>query len=182
MISRSPSVLAVVLMASAATPVLARGADSPAALQKVFDCRALTDSQARLACFDASVGQLSEARSRGDIAMVDREQVKETKKRLFGFSLPNLNLFGRKDDGDQRKEAKADEVEEVTGKVKAVGRTPDGGWVIVLEDGARWEQTGTMTFGRNPKPGSIATIKRAALGSFKMSIDGSPSVKAKRSG
>ena len=118
--------------------------------------------------------------------MVDREQVKDAKRKLFGFSLPSISLFNHdgKDDKDKdiRKAARAEEVEEITAKISKVGHNADGGWVITLEDGARWEQTDAMIFGRNPKPGATATIKRGALGSFKMSIDGSPSCKARRIG
>lgn len=183
---RSSQVLAlaiVALSASASQGRTAPATDMPPAMQKVFDCRALTDNTARLACYDANVGQLSEARTRGDIAMVDREQVKDARRKLFGFTLPSLNLFTRDDkaDGD-RKAARADEVQEITAKITKVGRNPEGGWVVTLEDGARWEQTDAMIFGRNPKPGATATIKRGALGSFKMSIDGSPSCKARRVG
>lgn len=166
----------------AAAPVVAapKPAANPAALQKVLDCQALADNTARLACFDASVGQMSAAQSRGDLAMIDRDQVRQTRRKLFGFTLPDLDIFGGGD--KEEKVAAVDRVDEVVGKVTAVGRTSDGGFVLTLEDGARWQQTGTMTWGRFPKVGSIATIKRAALGSFKMSVDGSPSVKARRVG
>lgn len=175
-------ITALAVAAATATAGHARTNDSPPALQKVFDCRAITDNQARLACYDANVGQLSDARTRGDIAMVDREQVKDAKRKLFGFTLPSLSLFNHDDKEDTRKAARAEEVEEITAKVRAIGRNSEGGWVITLEDGARWEQTDAMIFGRNPKPGSTATIKRGALGSFKMSIDSSPSCKARRIG
>lgn len=153
---------------------------NPAALQKVLDCRGIADEKARLACFDGSVGELTAAQGRGDLAMVDREQVRETRRKLFGFTLPDLNLFGDGDKDD--KVDKADRVEEITGKIKAVSMNRDGGYIITLEDGARWEQTSAMAWGRPPRPGATATIKRAALGAFKFSVDGSPSVKARRIG
>ncbi len=177
-------IAAVVLVAGVGSSQARSPSDSPPALQKVFDCRAITDNTARLACYDANVGQLSEARTRGDIAMVDREQVKDAKRKLFGFSLPSISLFNHddKDDKDIRKAARADEVEEITAKIRTVGHNAEGALVITLEDGARWEQTDAMIFGRAPKPGSTATIKRGAFGSFKVSIDGSPSAKVRRIG
>ena len=182
-----PSYLIAAVVLVAAGSSQARGpSDSPPALQKVFDCRAITDNTARLACYDANVGQLSEARTRGDIAMVDREQVKDAKRKLFGFSLSSISLFNHdkddKGDKDIRKAARADEVEEITAKIRTVGHNAEGALVITLEDGARWEQTDAMIFGRAPKPGSTATIKRGAFGSFKVSIDGSPSAKVRRIG
>lgn len=162
-------------------PCAAQAPDrNPPALQKVIDCRAVADDRARLACFDASVTQLDAARSSGAIAVFDREEVNKTRRGLFGFSLPSLGIFGGGNGKDRR--ADADEIKEITGKIRTAQRNYEGGWVITLEDGARWEQTEPMTFGRAPKPGSTATIKRAALGSYKMSIDGSPAVKAHRIG
>ena len=61
-------------------------------------------------------------------------------------------------------------------------RNADGGWVLTLEDGARWEQANSTLLGANPRPGSVVVIKRAALGSFKMAVDGGPSMKARRIG
>ena len=170
--------LAVFAVPAAAKPRTA--AENPVALQKVLDCRALPDSQARLACYDTSIAQLDTARSRGDIAVVDRQQVRETRTKLFGFALPHFAIFGDKDD-ESGTPAERQGVEEISGKARSATRGVDG-WVITLEDGARWEQTGVMTFGRNPKPGSVIVIKRAALGSFKLSIDGGPAVKARRIG
>lgn len=156
---------------------------APAALQKVVDCRAIADDKARLACFDASVAQLDAARASGDVVAFDREEVKKTRRRLFGFSLPGLSIFGGGDkDGDPRKRVEQEEVKEIVGKIGAVSKNRDGGWVLTLEDGARWEQMDSITLGRSPKPGATLTIKRAALGSYKMSVDGGPSMKARRIG
>lgn len=185
---RQPLTYVLILAALAATPAAGRERNrpggtagaSPAALQKVLDCRSLSDGQARLACFDAGVAALDEARVRGDVALIDREQVRETRRKLFGFTLPSFDFFGHREGDDKR--ADRDEFEEITATVRAVSRNADGYYILTLEDGARWEQTQPMTFGRIPKAGVQVRIKRAALGSFKMNIDGSPAVKARRIG
>jgi hypothetical protein len=174
-------VLAALGFAAAPLPSMAQDAGTPpAALQNVLQCRAITDDQARLACFDASVKQFDAARTSGAVVVVDREEVRKARRGLFGFRLPSLGLFG----GNKAEKGadEADEIKEITGTVRSVSRNADGGWIITLEDGARWEQTAAMIFGRSPRPGSKATIKRGAIGSFKMSIDGSPAVKARRIG
>lgn len=182
--SRSALVILSVALAAVATSSVSAGGiadDGPPALRRVLDCRALTDDRARLACFDAGVAQLDEARAKGEVAIVDREEVKRTRRGLFGFSLPSLAIFGG-GKGDPRKEAERDELKEITGKVRAVARNSDGGWIVTLEDGARWEQTDSVIMGLSPKPGATATIKRAAFGSYKMSIGGGVVVRARRIG
>jgi hypothetical protein len=153
---------------------------APAALQNVLQCRAIADEKARLACYDSSVGQLETARTSGAVVVVDREEVRKARRGLFGFHLPSLGLFGHGDKADGGDDV--DEIKEINGVVRSAVKNADGGWIITLEDGARWEQTAAMTFGRRPRAGSKVTIKRGVLGSFKMSIDDSPAVKARRIG
>ena len=178
------SIALIAVAALAASPLSAkdRRADAanapPAALGKVLDCRALTDAAARLACFDAAVASLDEAVAGGEVAVVDREAVRKTKRGLFGFTLGDLPLFGHRDGDDK---AEADEVKEITATLRAVGVGPDG-YIFTLEDGARWEQTDSLTLGRRPRPGDQVTIKRMALGSYKLSFKIGPSMKVRRIG
>ena len=176
------SIALIAVAALATSPLAAKtkgaGQETPAALGKVLDCRALTDPAARLACFDAAVASLDRAVAGGEVAVVDREAIRKTKRGLFGFSLGDLPLFGR-GDGDGKTEA--EEVKEITATLRAVGTGPDG-YVFTLEDGARWEQTDSLTLGRRPRPGDQVTIKRMALGSFKLSFKIGPSMKVRRIG
>ena len=52
----------------------------------------------RLACFDRAAGSLLAARDSGEVRVVDREEVQETRRGLFGFTLPKLGIFGAGDD------------------------------------------------------------------------------------
>jgi len=178
-----PRIVYVVAGATlACAPVVARDAPvRPPAIQAVFDCRGITDDKERLACFDTGIAKLDAAQASGDIAMVDREQVRETRRKLFGFTLPSLAIFGSAD-AKGRPGRDRDDFDEITSTISAARPNSEGMWIITLEDGARWEQTGSVVFGRLPKPGATVVIKRAALGSFKMSIGSSPAVKARRIG
>jgi hypothetical protein len=155
------------------------GAATPAALKNMLDCRAVQDNVARLACYDARVAQFAQAQNSGEVTVVDRAEMRRTRRGLFGFSLPDLGLFkSRPKDGS----TDVDNVNEIMAKVQSATQNADGGWIVTLEDGARWEQIQAMTFGRRPRPGSTIMIERAALGSFKMKIDSSPWVRARRIG
>lgn len=179
------SLAVVVVVAVAAAPVSARTGESgkretPPALGKVLNCRTVTDGAARLACFDAAVASLDQAVAGGDVAVVDREAVRKTRRGLFGFSLGDLPLFGR-GDGDDKSEAEREEVKEITATLRAVATGRDG-YLFTLEDGARWVQDDALTLGRRPRPGDQVTIRRMALGSYKLSFKIGPSMKVRRIG
>lgn len=151
----------------------------PVALQSMLKCQSEKDDKVRLACFDARVAAFADAQAKGDVAVVDRADVTKTRRDLFGFKLPDFGLFGEK---EQRDGARSEGVDQISAVVRSAMQNADGGWIITLEDGARWEQTQAMTFGRRPRTGSTVTIERAALGSYKMKIDSSPAVRARRIG
>jgi hypothetical protein len=112
------------------------------------------------------------------MVVVDRQQIKQRRRALFGLNKPAsvvANLEGPSSKADD-----ADTIREITATVRAVGHNIDGGVIVTLDDGARWEQTDSVMLGRQPRPGSTVTIKNAAFGSFKMRIDNGPSMRAAR--
>ena len=162
------------MAALTATPLSA--ADKPAhsrapAFQRLVDCRSVKDSAERLACFDREVAALDTAERTSEIVVVDKEQVRKTKRGLFGLSLPNIKLFGDNDNSE--------EVAQIESRIASASEGVDG-WTIRLEDGTVWRQTGTDPFYRTPKAGLAAIVKRGALGSFVIRVGGSPGVKVKR--
>ncbi|MFS0735709.1 hypothetical protein ABC347_01550 [Sphingomonas sp. 1P06PA] len=144
----------------------ASAADKPGARPKILSdlvgCRALTDAAERLACYDRGVAALDTAEQAKDVVVVDRAQVRQARRSLFGLSLPSLKIFGNSDDG---KEAEAfKEIETTIKSASYNGQTQR--WTIVLEDGARWTQTETKRFRRDPKPGMKIKIREALMGSY----------------
>ena len=79
-----------------ATPAGAADAKDarPAMFQKLVDCRAQQDAALRLACYDAQVAALDDAETKKELVVVDKAQMKQARKSLFGFSLPKISLFG----------------------------------------------------------------------------------------
>lgn len=167
-------ILAAVSIADA-RPTPPPGA-SPRALDQVLGCRAITDDTKRLACFDQSVRDLQDAAAKRDIVVVDQEQVRETRRSLFGFSLPDIGIFGG---GKTTAKNDAGDLKEITAVVRSVRQDASGNWIIVLEDGAIWHQTGGM-IAVPPRSGEQVTIKRAALGSYFLRVGKQPGVKARR--
>src|SRR5690348_11471763 len=62
-------------------------------VSKLVECRKIADPAARLQCYDAGVDNLNAAVKSGSIVVVDREDVRKTRRSLFGFTLPKLPFF-----------------------------------------------------------------------------------------
>lgn len=134
---------------------------SKAAMEKLSACRAQTDSATRLACYDETVAGLLAAEKAGDLIVVDKETVTKAQRESFGLNLPSFS-FG------QKKEAA---IEQVESTIREARRTPTG-WRFLLEDGARWEQIDTEALPLPPRVGAKVTIRRAALGSYMLTVNG----------
>ena len=149
------------------------GAESPL-LKNLAACRAIAADVERLRCFDLAAGQVQAAVDRKAIYVVERSQVQQTRKSLFGLPLPRLGIFG---DGNDD-EAKIDRIDTVLKNASANG---DGNYLFTLEDGSVWRQIDGLAMGITPKRGAKITVKRAALGSYKLSVDGHSAVRVRRS-
>jgi hypothetical protein len=146
----------------------------PETFEALVKCRAITEDAARLRCFDQASAALQQATERRDVVIVDRAQVRQAKRTLFGIDLPRLPFFGG-GDGD-----KADEVTQIDGVIASAFQNGNGRWVVRLEDGGIWAQIDDNPISVWPKAGQKVTIKRAALGSYMMRINGQAGVRAKR--
>lgn len=155
---------------------IAGAEERPEVVNTLFSCKDRSDTKARLACFDSAVDAMRTAEADNDLVFVDREQVREARRGLFGFSLPKIRLFGG---GDANDEGSRD-VREIEEPLANFGSTPAGKVSFTLQSGARWVQTDNVPVLGRPKPGEIVRIEQAALGSYKASINGRRAIKIKR--
>jgi len=144
-----------------------------AVLQALTDCRKLTESAPRLACFDKATEALDVAESQGDVVVMDREQVKAVKRQAFGFNLPTLHIFDRNNKPEER-------IDHLVLDLDGAHRNGEGRWVFVATDGAVWRQTDSTEFGDEPHKGSKLLVKNGVLGSFFCKLDGQPQVRCQR--
>ncbi|HVL79320.1 MAG TPA: hypothetical protein VM346_08550 [Sphingomicrobium sp.] len=136
-------------------------------------CRAVADPQERLACFDRESGTLDQAVASRDIVLIDREQATAARRSLFGFSIPSFGgLLGSG--------SAEDEIREIESTIASFSRNVEGGWTVRLADGSTWTQSDDSPVALAPRNGQKATVRRRALGSFMMSINGQPGVKVRR--
>jgi len=160
----APLMLAAVLTvpALAAPPASVKAEGRAQMLQSLIDCRKITDNTQRLACFDQAAAAMDQAEAKGDIVVVDREQARKVRRQAFGFSLPSLSLFERGE--------KPEEIDTMQGKIAAARQNSAGKWVIRLEDGAVWTQVDTNEVPNAPQAGDPVTIRKAAMGSYMLSL------------
>jgi hypothetical protein len=146
--------------------------DQAPTVKAVLDCRAIEDNSQRLACYDAAAAKLDEAGKTGDLVSLDREQRKAVRKQAFGFTMPSIKLFETGEKGDD-----ADKIDEVLASAR---QDAQGRWTFVMQDGAIWRQIDDEFLSRNPHAGSAIVIKRAAIGSYMLSVDRQPGVRVHR--
>ncbi len=151
------SLVVGITLASAAAAEKPR--NRPELFNKLLDCRAIADNAGRLACYDQSVGAIAEAETKKDIVVVDRKEIRETKRSLFGFTLPKIGLFTGDKDDDK------DEVEEINSTVEIARMVKGGDWSLRLAgDAGTWETNGDLK--ADPRPGDKVKIRKASLGSY----------------
>ena len=144
----------------------------PPQVNALLACRSIVDNAERLACYDKNAAVVGEAVAKRDLVVFDRESVKKTKRGLFGFSIPNLGIFGDEDD--------AVEVKQIDGEIASTAMNADGGYIFRLADGSRWSQMDAKPIALEPRTGDKVVVKRGALGSYIMSVARQPGVKVKR--
>lgn len=165
--------LAALLPAPALAKPKLKDARSNALLQAVSDCRAVADEKARLDCYDGASARLAEAVDRKDLVVMDRQEIRETRRSLFGFSVPNIPLFRGESGGDDGK---------LETTIAGASRLEGGRWQIRLEDGAIWQTSETRLNLSDPRPGQKIVIQRGTLGNYFLRIDGQRGVRGRRTG
>lgn len=136
--------------------------------QRLLACRTLTDSQARLACFDREAAALGS----NQVVVVERTQVEATQRATFGLSLPEGTVVEAQE--------KAAPLRQVESRIVSASQAGYNKWALTLEDGSRWVQVESKELLRDPKPGQTVVIRRAALRSYLANIDGQLAVRVRR--
>ena len=170
--------LFVALLVGLPAAVLAQSGDTPQQrpemLEALIRCRAIAEPAAKLQCFEAATAALEQAVEQREVAIVDRAQVRESRRRLFGIALPSLPIFGGGDgDGEE-------EIDSVEGVVASAAQNGQGRWVVKLDEGATWVQVDNNALALRPRVGQPVVINRGALGSYMMRVNGQPGIRVQR--
>jgi hypothetical protein len=148
-------------------------APEPELLKSMRACRDQTVAADRLACFDRTVAAFGDAADKDNLVVLDRDQVRNARRSLFGFTVPNLSVLGL--GGNSGGDAP-----EINAVVRSASQTRDGRWRLELDDGAIWLQIDDNPPFHAPHAGSNVVVRRAALGTFFIRCDGQIGFRAKR--
>lgn len=167
---------ALLLVSAATTTAPPRVEISGSQLVKaVQNCQSIRENDARLVCYDRAAAALVSATASGDVTIVDRGQVRQVRRSLFGFSIGRLPFFS----GSKNVEADAEpkELQSTLGSFQPIG---NGFFRFTLADPqSTWESIEPSDV-FEPKRGSTVKISHGALGSYWADISGQPSVKVRR--
>lgn len=146
---------------------------TPAQVQQVYDCRAIPDTMARLACFDRQVAALQQAEVARDVNFFDRASAQKARRGLFGFTLRDLPFFGGGDDDKEQ-------IQRLETTVAWARRYDYDKIRFEIEDGAVWAQTDQTILPRDPKTGDKVSIYPGVMGSYFAEIGGQKRIRVKR--
>lgn len=171
-------IVAALMVAAVPTLVPSRAAaqataERPAALNRLVECRAIGDAAQRLACYDTAAEALDSAERQGEVVVVDRGQLREARRGLFGFDLPSMPSFLSRGEAEER-------IEAVETTLVRASQSGDGKWTFVLADGSTWRQVDSAPVRFRNREGMPVRIRRASLGSYQLLVDGSRAVRARR--
>lgn len=144
-----------------------------ALLEQLAACRTISNDADRLACYDQRALALEAAERSGEVVVVDRTQIRQARRQLFGFELSAIpDIFS-----DKHADESIDAIESLL--ITAV-QGGDGKWVFKLADESEWRQTdaGSVSF-RNRRDTQIR-VRRAALGSYLLVAGNSRAVRVRR--
>lgn len=164
---------AALIAAPAASQPRGEAQPRPAALSRVVECRSIASAEERLACYDREVAAMDAAESSRELVVMDRTQIRRTRRSLFGLSIPDLGIFG--DDNEDEEESSR-----IESTVRSATQNGNGRWIIELEDGARWMQADSRNLPIEPRRGHSVRIRRASLGSYLANVNNQTAIRMRR--
>ena len=147
---------------------------SASVVEQLKACRGIADAPARLACFDQQMAAFDAAETAGEVAIIDRAQVQQTRRQLFGFQAPDLSGLLRGGSSD------ADSLDQVETTLVRATLGSNGRWQFQLEDGSSWHQTDNARHAVLNRQGDPVRIRKASLGSYLMSVGRSRGIRVQR--
>ncbi len=167
-ISGLAAIAAIAALSGQATPPQQRAET----LSRVTACRAISDGAARLTCYDTAVSALDSAERQGEVVVMDRAQIGEARRQLFGFEMPAMpRLFGAEGP------ASLDSIETT---LQSATQVADNRWVFRLADGGVWRQIDSDPLRFRPRQGDAVRVRKASMGSFLMTVGDSRAVRVRR--
>lgn len=175
-VARSAAAFGLVTLAGVAVMAQPAFEGSASLIADLRACRALPGASERLACYDTKVGVLLGAVDAGDVRLVDREQVRKTRRQLFGLSLPEVDIL--KPDEKDKDTGEDPELFETT--IASARQIGPSSWRFTTAEDAVWEINNPPRKIAQIKAGDKVVFKKASLGYYFIRINGQLGVKGRR--
>lgn len=180
---KSVTSVACALLAGQAAIAAPPTASRPTAVvAEVTACRSRVDPADRLACYDAAAARLETATANRDVIVLDREEIVQTRRSLFGFSLPRIALFGGRDAARDPAAVAREDIAELDTTITRVQSIGNGKYQLVLAEGGTWRSTEAWAGAVLPQAGGKINVRRASLGSYVFKLPGGRAVRGMRVG
>lgn len=167
------AVAALIGVVGFAAPALAQNIAAPG-IDALKACRGIAPDAERLVCLDRASVEIIGAADRGEIRLLTKKDVEQTRRGLFGFNLPKLALFG----GSKGEDDQAEMLESTITSARQIDRST---YVFKIADGdATWQIKDAPGRFIPPKSGDKVVFKRASLGSYFIRINDRIGVKGRR--
>jgi hypothetical protein len=173
-LTRASAVVAIAFVGSIAVVAQPAFQSSASLLDGLRACRALTSEGERVSCYDAKVGALLGAVEAGDVRLVDREAMRQTRRQLFGITMPDVDIL-KGDDKDE--EVNSEMLETTIASGRQIG---PNAWRFTTTEGAVWEINSPPRKLAPIKEGDKVVFKRASFGYYFIRINGQIGVKGRR--
>lgn len=149
----------------------AAGAQTPGQLpERLVSCAAKVNDAERLACYDAAVGSMSSEARQASEARVAEAKVAQAAAAAAAASAAQAEAAKAEADrlaGFGKPASAGDTVSEIEAAITEMLRDSTGKSVFILDNGQIWRQADGFRFPAM-KVGTAVTVKRGALGSFRL--------------
>lgn len=143
-------------------------------LEALQACQGEVSDAARLACYDMAVGKMITATEEGELRVVDRSEMREARRKLFGFSLPDFGLFKGKGQIEE------EELAMVETTIAGVRPSANRGWLLTTAEGAVWQIDDVPNRLMTPRVSQSLELRKGSMGSYFIRINGQPGIKGTR--
>ncbi len=134
--------------------------------QQLLACAGKVSDAERLACYDTAMAALSaDARRLSEAREVEAKAAREAAAASAAAAAAAAEAERKAAFG--KPAASADEVQEIEAAISEILRTSTGGAVFILDNGQMWRQVDGYNL-PNARVGTMVTVKRGALGSFRL--------------
>lgn len=167
-----PTVLSLAILAIT-LPAGAKDKDPeapPQSYNELQACRTIIDEKARLDCFDAASAKIAREVDAKELVMLDRTAVKNTKKSLFGFSIPDVDFLK-----DEEGKFEFTKLETAITSASSAGRRK---WQFRITEGSLWRTTEASDI--EFKKGQKVVISKGSLGGYFVKVGSARSVRVLR--